>query len=442
VQIRLTFRAFAALLLLCSHSQAVFATLDIELTQGISAKTPVAVIPFAGQQALDTNEQLADVIANDLNISGRFSILPRKDYNHNPSRVMEVQAQYWRDKNVDNIIVGEVKAVADHRFSVKVSLLDLYNNNPIRRPESIYNRTYVVKAKDVRRVAHRFADEIYSTLTDERGIFSTRIAYVVVKHPTSTTSEYRLEVADMDGVNPHTLMRSNHSIMSPDWSADGRYLSFVSFENGRSEVFVENVITGQRRKIADFKGINSAPAWSPDGKQLALVLSKTGKPKIYLYHIAKRTFKQLTYGLSIDTEPSWARDGKTIVFTSNRGGSPQVYRYWLKNQKVKRLTFEGRYNASPQLTSDAKNLVFLHHNGKAFTIAVQELANGIVSELTRTNSNESPTVSPNGRMVLYATLDKAKGVLALVSIDGRVRLRLPSLEGEVQEPAWSPLARE
>ncbi len=414
-------RIFLSWVILCvSISFNAQARLNIEITEGMVAAVPIAVMKSEEEvrNAHGTSfEQLAVVIRNDLRMCGRFEPL--------------MSAQ---EPGVENIVLGKVQALGNDNFMVSFQLLDVYKTNVLTQ------QTFQgVKQQDFRKLAHHISDVIYEKLTGIRGAFSTRVAYVMVTS-TMNGKRYSLELADADGFNPITLVKSKEPIMSPSWSADGRQLAFVSFEKNRAEIYIMKVATGQRELLSRFPGINGAPAWSPDGRTLAVVLSKNGTPKIYLMDLMTKTLTQYTDGLSIDTEPAWSKDGRTLYFTSNRGGKPQIYRLDLATKKAERITYVGEYNARPMLTPDGKYLVMMHRSerGGSFNIASQELATGQVSVLTHANLDESPTLSPNGAMVLYGTQDGDRQVLGLVTLDGRGQLRLPAREGSVQEPAWSP----
>jgi len=416
---------FFPILFLLSYSFALDARLNIEITQGMVGGVPIAVEATSQDAGSDFSfESLASIIRHDLKMCGRFE----------PRRVSPLQEATWQKAGIENVVLGSVQPTAGGRWTVQFQLLDVY------KKEGITSQAFHgIHAENERALAHHISDIIYEKLTGIRGAFSTRIAYIMVT-PTPKGKRYSLEIADADGFNPVTLVQSKEPIMSPAWSPDGRQLAFVSFEKHRAEIYLIDVATGRRELLSQFPGINGAPAWSPDRQTLAVVLSKDGSPKIYLMDLMTRRLTQLTQGYAIDTEPVWSKEGRFLYFTSNRGGKPQIYRMEVSTRKVDRVTFVGDYNARPMLTPDGKHLVMMHRaeRGGQFHIASQELATGQVYVLTHAQLDESPTLSPNGAMVLYGTQEGNRQILGLVTLDGRGQLRLPAREGSVQEPAWSP----
>lgn len=414
-----------------------YAILDLVLTQGVDSAIPIAVVPFSGQSSAADTNNVANVISHDLQMSGRFKVLAADRLPANPHQSQEIQNAIWQQAGVDSAVVGSVQSVGGDQYTVSFSLADVYKANVGQgsvTPHVLLNQTFTVSEKKLRPLAHHIADLIYEKLTGVRGVFATRLAYVLVQNA-GQAARYSLQVADADGYNPQAILVSNQPVMSPAWSHDGRRLAYVTFENRRAQIMLSDVATGSREMVSSYPGINGAPAWSPDDRQLALVLSKTGSPKIYILDLNSKQTRQITQGRSIDTEPTWAPDGKSIVFTSDRDGSPQLYQYTLANGTVKRLTYTGSYNARAAFTSDGKSLLMLHREADGYNIAMQDLRTGRVSILTRTGRNDSPSLSPNSSMILYGT---EYGELGLVSTDGRVSLRLPAGEGKVQSPAWSP----
>lgn len=400
----------------------VFA-LDLELTQGINSALPIAINSFGSDPG---SQEVAHVIENDLTLSGQFKIVSGPESANAQSSVNTL-----RQLGADSVVTGRVNRVGN-RYEVSFVLADA-----VAKGNILLTKTYQINANEIRPLAHHISDEVYQKLTGERGIFSTRIAYISVQRGTART-RYSLEVADADGHNPQSLLVSSEPIMSPSWAPGGKAISYVSFEKKKAQIFTVSVETGQRHLITTFPGINGAPAWSPDGQHLAVVLSKSGTSKVYNIDVNNGSMKQLTFGDAIDTEPHFAPDGRSLLFTSGRGGSPQIYRLSLADGQVSRVTFEGNYNASASYTPDMKNIVMLHREERQFNIGLQNASGGPVANLTFSGHDESPSVSPNSRLVLYATRFQDKGVLAIVSLDGRIRMRLPSREGDVQEPAWSP----
>lgn len=408
------------------------AALELELTQGVDRALPLAIVSFSGQQSADAKQQVSAIVSADLQNSGRFRLVKGNAKNQ-PNSPQAVDYSFWRKQGADNIVVGKVQALSGGRSQVTFQLLDVLSNNHV-----LVNKTFTVNNRDLRALAHHISDMVYQQLTGDRGIFSTRIAYVLVQRSTGKKAKYMLEVADADGFNPQALLTSSQPIMSPSWSPDGKQIAYVSFEKKRAQIYIVNVATGQRRLVSSFPGINGAPAWSPRGKYLAVVLSRSGAPKINLINLATGAVSQLTKGSAIDTEPSFSPDGNNIIFTSNRGGSPQIYKVNIPSGRVQRVTFNGNYNARASFTPNGQDIIMLHRNGGLFNIAIQDIKSGQLIDLTRSGQDESPSVAPNGKMVIYATHYGGNGVLSVVSTDGRVQLRLPARDGDVQEPAWSP----
>lgn len=410
------------------------AAINLELTQGIDSAWPIAIVPFTGEHVTDKNgQQMAEVIQADLQNSGRFKVLETQE--KISSNDLAIDSVYWRKQGADHVVVGKISALSNHRYQIEFKLLDVFTG---KSTHPGVTQHYTVEANQLRRLAHHISDVIYEQLIGEKGIFSTHIAYVLVQR-TGRMSQYILEVADIDGVNPHPLLISKQPIMSPAWAPDGRHLAYVSFEGNRASIYNEDINTGSRYIVASYGGVNGAPAWSPDGRKLAVVLSKDGNPKIYSLDLASKSLTQLTRGFSLDTEPSWLPDGRSLLFTSNRGGnSPQIYRLNLGSGSIERVSFSGEYNATASVDKSGLRIAMLRGERGQYNIAVQDLKNGRLRVLTDSGVDESPSIAPNGSMVVYATKYKGRGVLGMVSKDGRVKLRLPSREGDVQGPAWSP----
>lgn len=419
-------------LLLVGLVRPVLADLTIEIVGGQEGAQPIAVVPFGAPEGVGrTMEDLAQVIAADLARTGRFKPLPRQDMPATPQTAEAVDLRDWRVLAMNNLVVGQINRRPDGLYQVDFALMDVYSG------EQLANLSLASSPTELRYTAHKIADIIYERLTGAPGAFTSRLAYV--------TSEWgvdgqrvTLRVADADGHNPQTIVSSKEPIMSPAWSPDGRRLAYVSFENRQTAVFVQELATGRRERVASFPGINSSPAWSPDGSRLALTLSRDGNPEIYILDLHSRATTRLTNSPGIDTEAAWSPDGNEIYFTSGRGGDPQIYRMPATGGEATRVTFERDYNGRASLSPDGRSLVLVTRVNGQFRVALMDLATRSTRLLSRGGLDESPSFAPNGSMVIYATQSNGRGVLAVVSTDGKVGQRLSQDASEVREPAWSP----
>jgi TolB protein len=403
------------------------AQLTIEITGVGATQIPVATVGFAGDAAL--GGQIAQVIQADFQRSGLIRNVDTRNF----PRIATPQANeiaQLRSAGSDAVVVGSVTPAADGRYDVRYYLVDAATN------AQQLAFSFVVRARDMRAVAHKIADQVFEKLTGVPGVFSTRIAFVA-----KNGRNFSLQVSDYDGENPATVLSSPEPIMSPSWSPDGRRLAYVSFESRKPVVWVHDVTTGQRRMAANFKGSNSAPAWSPDGSQLAVALTQDGPTQVYILSAEGGTPRRLTSSGVIDTSPVFTPDGQYVLFTSDRGGSPQIYRQKVSGGAAERLTFEGAYNAMARVSPDGKSFVFIRREGNREMIAVQDFATRQVQTLTAGGIDESPTFAPNGKTILYASMQGGRGVLGLVSVDGRIKQRISSAGSDIREPAWGPIVQ-
>ncbi|MGB5456211.1 MAG: Tol-Pal system beta propeller repeat protein TolB [Gammaproteobacteria bacterium] len=411
-------------------SQTANAVLKIDITEGIEGATPIAVIPFKWNGASKlVDADLSEIVSSDLARSGKFSPAPAAELLARPQRAEDIHFKTWRVAGIDHLVIGAVNMKPDGQFRVEFRLFNVY------RGEQVLGYSFNATRATLRAIAHQISDLIFEELTGLPGAFNSRIAYVT---SSGNPVKYRLQVADTDGYNPQTLLTSKEPIMSPVWSPDGSRVVYVSFETGLSAIYIHNIHTGEREKVASYEGINSAPSWSPDGKTLAMTLSKEGNPDIYILSLKSGTLRRLTRHWAIDTEPAWMPDSQSLVFTSSRSGKPQLYQLSLdKGSRPRRLTFDGNYNANASVSADGKVVAYVHGANNSYKIAVLYLDTRIMQILTDGPLDESPDFAPNGTMVLYASQDKGKAILAAVSTDGRQKQRLALSDGEVREPSWA-----
>jgi TolB protein len=422
------------LLSLLIMSGSVRAELRVEITQGADGARPIAVIPFARSGlSAPLPADVSEIIASDLQRSGKFAPVEQARLVALPQTIESVNYKLWRLAGVDHIVIGQIHMLSAQQFEIEFRLLDVFKG------QQILGFKYRETDKTLRMAAHKISDLIYERITGQKGAFNTQVAYVTVERQIGAQPKYKLQVADTDGHNPQTVLTSQQPVMSPSWSPDGSRLAYVTFEHRRSEIFVQNLQTGQREVVSKIAGINGAPAWSPDGRRLALTLTTGDNPDIYVLDLATRKLTQVTRHWAIDTEPSWMPDGRELVFTSSRSGKPQLYRVNVsQGDRAQRITFDGDYNANAKVAPDGKSLAFVQGSGNIFKIAVLDLQTGFVQTVTDGDLDESPSFAPNGSMILYATQADRRGVLAAVSTDGRFRQRLVLSEGDVREPTWGP----
>jgi TolB protein len=430
MQIRLrTFSNYAAVVFLWWASATAHGTLNIEIFGGGATQIPIAIVPFAAEEKL--RQAITPVVGADLQRSGLFRLIdPAGQRPHEP---VEVNYPDWASRGAGALVIGSTTLLPGGQVSIRFQLMD------IARQVQLASYAETVPAEQLRAAAHRIADLIYEKLTGDPGVFSTRIAFVVKEG-----KKYSLQVADADGYNAQSVIEYTEPIISPSWSPDGSKLAYVSFENKKPVVYVQTLATRARKAVANFRGSNSAPAWSPDGTKLAVVLSLMGGSQIFLINADGGGLQRLSQSSGIDTEPSFSPDGRYIIFTSDRGGSPQIYRMPVTegtSRSAERLTFEGSYNVSPHYSPDGRSFTFIHRSGDRYNVAIQDLATRQVQLLTDSQFDESPSFAPNGRIILYATEIRGRGILSAVSSDGKTRQQLSTQAGDIREPAWGPLRR-
>lgn len=407
------------------------AILTIDITKGVKAAIPIAVVPFQVTPNQTLPESIWDVVASDLARSGRFKPLAEADFLSKPSSVSDIQYKDWRLLKQNALVIGQVRQLGADQYEVSFRLMDVFNET------QLVGNKYVVNAGLLRKVAHKISDIVYEKLTGIPGAFDTKIAYVM-QQGIKKEKRYFLQVSDADGYRPITILESSQPIMSPAWSPKADQLAYVSFEKKRAQIYVQNLRTGKRALVSDHPRINSSPAWSPDGTKLAMSLSKDGNSEIYIKDLASGKFTRLTRNGAIDTEPAWSANGRNIIFSSGRAGKPQIYQMSAEGGPARRVTFQGGYNAGASYSPVGGKMVLITDTGGGFKVGIYDQVSRQIKTLTSSNLDESPTFAPNGEMILYSTVRGGKNVLSAVSVDGSVQQVLRFSTGSVKSPAWSP----
>jgi TolB protein len=420
-------KVLSVFILFLLHASA-WAQFRVEVSGVGLTQIPVAIAAFKGEDT--ATQKISALVQADLERSGQFRGVDTSGANLDEASRPEFSS--WRQKAADALLTGSVTRLADGRFDVRMHLWDVV------RGQDLGSQSKAVVQADLRLAAHEIADYVYEKLTGDKGIFSTRIAYV-----TKRGQNFNLWVADADGEGAQSALSSSEPIISPAWAPNGRQLAYVSFEARKPTIYVHEVATGKRRLVANFKGSNSAPAWSPDGRTLALTLSRDGGSQLNLLDVsaAGSEPRRIAQSASIDTEPAFTADGKTIYFVSDRGGSPQIYRVPVAGGSPERVTFSGTYNISPALSPDGRWLAYISRVSGAFKLHVMELASATVNAITDTIADERPSFSPNSRMLIYATQQQGKEALMTTTLDGKIKARLAGQTGDIREPDWGPFQK-
>jgi len=417
-------KLLATFTLPCSLS--TWAQFRVEVSGVGLTQMPIAVATFRGEA--QAPQKIGSIVKADLERSGVFRAVDTAGLTLDESARPDMSL--WKQKGADSLVTGSVTPLADGRFDVRLRLWD------VLRGQDLGGLSYAVTAADLRLSAHRISDFVYEKLTGEKGIFSTRIAYV-----TKRNQRYTLWVADADGENAQSALTSPEPIISPAWSPSGAQLAYVSFESRKPVIYAHDVASGKRRLLANFRGSNSAPAWSTDGRQIVATLSRDGGSQLYTMDANGGEPRRLTQSSSIDTEPAFSPDGKSIYFVSDRGGAPQIYRMGVAGGNAERVTFTGSYNISPALSPDGKYLAYISRVGGAFKLQLMELAGGTISQITDTSADESPSFAPNSRLIVYATQQQGSEALMTTTLDGKIKARLAGSSGDIREPDWGPFSR-
>ena len=411
-----------------------YGELFLEITKGSEDPYKVAIIPFEGNTRV--SKQLNSIVRNDLIRTGEFSILDEELLL--PVKIINDELIYsdWKLLGMDYLVTGIITK-ANNSLDINYEIYDVHKKRKVRS-----SKVFGIP-NQIRQLGHYTSDGIYESITGIKGIAATRILYVNEIKDSQLTSTYRLMLADSDGANEKILLSSSEPIISPSWSPDGKKVAYVSFETGMAKVFIQEIASGKREAVLSKETQISSPSWSPDGKYLSLTLYQDGNAEIYILRLRDRALTRMTNQFAIDTESSWSPKGNKILFTSGRSGSPQIYELDLRklNPKAKRVSFEGTYNAKASYLPNEEGIIFVHRsNDGLFHIALKYKKENFIRVLTEAKMDESPSVAPNGNMVIYGIREKNLSMLAGFSLSG-AKFKLPASNGEVREPAWSNFLR-
>jgi TolB protein len=432
-KINIVFLVMMLNLICISPSQA---TLTIDVTLWLDNATPIAVVPFEWQGVGKEPLHMTDVISGDLQRSGRFASMSEKNMVELPHAGREVNYASWRNLKMKYLVVGKMQMIGNGTYQVQFQLMDVDHG------KQMIGHSFQVTANGLRRLSHHISDMIYQAITGERGAFDTYLAYVTVVKNKKGGSTYQLAISDSDGYNEQILLKSNMPILRPVWAPDCKQLAYVSYSSGRPQIYVQNIYTKQTQQLTHFKGSSLSPAWSPDGRHMAMSLSKDGNSEIYIMDLLTRRLYRITHNYAIDVEPTWTPDGRSLIFTSDRGGRPQLYRVAVSDTgplgEATRITFDGDQNLRADVSPDGKSVAMVSATSGRYRIVTLDLESQQTTILSDGSLDDSPSFAPNGSMIIYASMQHGKGVLAVVSADGRASQKLRFLQGEVRQPAWSP----
>lgn len=411
-----------------------YGELFLEITKGSEDPYKVAIIPFEGNTRV--SKQLNSIVRNDLIRTGEFSILDEELLL--PVKIINDELIYsdWKLLGMDYLVTGIITK-ANNSLDINYEIYDVHKKRKVRS-----SKVFGIP-NQIRQLGHYTSDGIYESITGIKGIAATRILYVNEIKDSQLTTTYRLMLADSDGANEKILLSSSEPIISPSWSPDGKSVAYVSFETGMAKVYIQEIASGKREAVLSKETQISSPSWSPDGKYLSLTLYQDGNAEIYILRLRDRALTRMTNQFAIDTESSWSPRGNKILFTSGRSGSPQIYELDLRklNPKAKRVSFEGTYNAKASYLPNEEGIIFVHRsNDGLFHIALKYKKENFIRVLTEAKMDESPSVAPNGNMVIYGIREKNLSMLAGFSLSG-AKFKLPASNGEVREPAWSNFLR-
>ena len=405
----------------------------IDISNPFLRKIPLAIPLFKNetgtQEEKHLSESSADLLASSLEFTGYFKLLDRGAFLFDPQKdgVLTPQINFanWTVIGSELLITGLFKEVGGD-ITMELRLFDTF------KARRIIGKKYSGKKADQRLMVHRFCSEVIKYLTDHRGVFGSKIAFV-----SSGSGNKEIYSCAFDGYNPQQVTRSHSISLFPAWSADGRYLAYTSYKNGKPDIFIKNLAEMQETSISQ-KGLNITPAWVPGKFELAATLSFSGDQEIYLLTGSGKVIKRLTNIRGIDISPTWSPDGKKFAFVSNRAGTPQIYVQELASGKVRRLTYEGRYNTQPNWSPQGDKIAYASVIDGRRNIVVMDLDGQEPLQLTHeSGDNEAPSWSPDGSLIVFSSNREGPFRIYVMTSFGTDQRRLLVMTGEQTNPKWS-----
>jgi len=414
-------------------TQPAHAVLEIDVNQGVVEPLPIAVTDFLSSDQM--GRDIASVISADLKRSGLFAPVDQAAFIEKISNP-DVAPRFddWKVINAQALVTGRVSKEPDGRLRAEFRLWDTFAG------QQLVGEQFFASPNNWRRIAHIIADAIYERLTGEKGYFDTRIVYVDESGPKDKRVK-RLAIMDQDGAGQRFLSDGRSIVMTPRFSPSRQEITYMSYENGKPQVYLLQIETGQRELVANFPNMTFAPRFSPDGQKVIMsLLRDDGNSNIFAMDLRSRNTTRLTNSNAIDTSPSYSPDGSQIVFTSDRGGRTQIYVMGADGSNPRRISF-GDGNYSTPVWSPRGDLVaFTKQTGGEFQIGVMRTDGSGERILSSGFLQEGPTWAPNGRVLMFFREQAGGGGPRLYSIDltGRNEQPIPT-PNFASDPAWSPL---
>lgn len=399
----------------------------LETLKGEIRRIPITVV-VKGDPSSPAST-VSNVLEADLERSLYFTLIRNQgiEISGVPSRLDETAREQLKSLGIESIVVAYVT-----RDSDKIKLEGkLYETG---RGELIYAKRYIGNDNLIRRIVHRFSDEIVFRLTGEKGIAQTRIVYT-----SDQTGQKELYIMDYDGYSPKMITGNRSLNLSPSWSPDGTMIAYTSYRDGNPDIYVVDLTTSRRWRLTNYSGLDLSPSWSPDGRLIAFATSRDGDAEIYTGDREGKGLKRLTYARGEDVSPAWSPTGDEVAFTSDRGGSPQIYIMKADGTNARRLTFKGEYNSDPVWSPKGDKIAFACRRGNGFRICtIHPDGSGLVEITGGPGSDESPSWAPDGRHLVFASSREGKWHIYMVNGDGAGLERLTHNGGNSQGPDWSP----